>query len=116
MNKELLQLFDIKDDVVSSFTIDVDNKEFNCEINIRFKPSRKYFVHTCFSWFCNKYGSKAAQQRTAHFSAIAFESKHRHIVFTILKKLRPFFLKGRSLLKDFFAVSYNVTGFTFQWL
>lgn len=40
MNKELLQLFDIKDDDVEFFT--VDNKESNYEINIRFKPSRKY--------------------------------------------------------------------------
>lgn len=40
MNKELLQLFDIKDDDVEFFT--VDNKESNYKINIRFKPSRKY--------------------------------------------------------------------------
>lgn len=38
MNKELLQLFDIKDDDVKAFT--VDNKDSNYEINIRFKPSR----------------------------------------------------------------------------
>ena len=43
MNKELLQLFDIKDDDVESFT--VDNNELNYEINIRFKPSRKCCPH-----------------------------------------------------------------------
>ena len=51
MNKELLQLFDIKDDDVEFFT--VDNKESNYEINIRFKPSRKYcpniFLHHSFT-------------------------------------------------------------------
>ncbi|MFR2767731.1 MAG: transposase zinc-binding domain-containing protein [Thomasclavelia sp.] len=52
--------------------------------------------HTCSSRFCSKCGSKAAQQRAAHVSAMAFESKHRHIVFTIPKELRPFFLKDRS--------------------
>ena len=38
MNNELLKLFDIKDDVVETFT--VDHKESNYEIDIRFKPSR----------------------------------------------------------------------------
>ena len=56
MNKELLQLFDIKDDDVEFFT--VDNKESNYEINIRFKPSRKY----CPNWgsihFINKGNKK----------------------------------------------------------
>lgn len=37
MNNELLKLFDIKDDVVETFT--VDNKESYYEINIRFIPS-----------------------------------------------------------------------------
>ena len=37
MNNELLKLFDIKDDVVETFT--VDHKESNYEIDIRFKPS-----------------------------------------------------------------------------
>lgn len=37
MNNELLTLFDIKDDIVESFTI--DNIDTYYEINIRFKPS-----------------------------------------------------------------------------
>ena len=37
MNNELLTLFDIKDDIVESFTI--DNIGTYYEINIRFKPS-----------------------------------------------------------------------------
>jgi predicted RNA-binding Zn-ribbon protein involved in translation (DUF1610 family) len=46
MNNELLKLFDIKDDVVETFT--VDHKESNYEIDIRFKPSR-FSCPTCGS-------------------------------------------------------------------
>ena len=56
----------------------------------------------------------AAQQRAAHVSAMAFESKHRHIVFTIPKELRHFFLKDRSLLEGFFTVSRNVLASLFN--
>lgn len=69
--------------------------------------------HTCSSKFCSKCGSKAAKQRAAHVSVMAFESKHRHIVFTIPKELRPF-LKDRALLEDFFTVSRNVLASLFN--
>ena len=45
MNNELLKLFDIKDDVVETFT--VDHKESNYEIDIRFKPSRFSSIPLC---------------------------------------------------------------------
>lgn len=38
MNNELFKLFDIKNDVVETFT--VDHNEASYEIDIRFKPSR----------------------------------------------------------------------------
>ena len=50
-------------------------------------------AHTCSSRFCSKCGAKASRQRSAYVSAMTFESKHRHIVFTIPKELRPFLLK-----------------------
>lgn len=56
MNKELFQLFDIKDDDVEFFT--VDNKELNYEINIRFKPSRKYYPICGSIHFINKGNKK----------------------------------------------------------
>lgn len=56
MNKELLQLFDIKDDDVESFT--VDNNQLNYEINIRFKPSRKCCPHCGSMHFMNKGNKK----------------------------------------------------------
>lgn len=71
-------------------------------------------AHTCSSRFCSKCGAKAAQQRDAHVSAMAFESKHRHIVFTIPKQLRSFFLKDRALLEGFFTVSRNVLASIFN--
>ena len=52
MNNELLKLFDIKDDVVDTFT--VDNNNSNYEINIRFKPSRLYCPNCGSTHFINK--------------------------------------------------------------
>ena len=55
MNNELLKLFDIKDDVVETFT--VDHKESNYEIDIRFKPSR-FSCPTCGSTHFISKGNK----------------------------------------------------------
>ena len=55
MNNELLKLFDIKDDVVKTFT--VDHKESNYEIDIRFKPSR-FSCPTCGSTHFISKGNK----------------------------------------------------------
>lgn len=71
-------------------------------------------AHTCSSRFCSSCGSKASQQRAAFVSAMTFESKHRHIVFTIPKELRYFFLKDRSLLDGFFVVVRNVLACVFN--
>ena len=58
MKKELLKLFDIKDDDVETFT--VDYYESNYEINIRFKPSREC-CPTCGS---THFISKGNRRRT----------------------------------------------------
>lgn len=71
-------------------------------------------AHTCSSRFCSKCGSKASQKRAAFVYAMTFESKHRHIVFTIPKELRPFFLKDRTLLDGLFVVSRNVLACVFN--
>ena len=55
MNNELLKLFDIKDDVVETYT--VDHKESNYEIDIRFKPSR-FSCPTCGSTHFISKGNK----------------------------------------------------------
>lgn len=52
VNKELLQLFDIKDDDVDTFTI--DNNELYYVINVRFKPSRNCCPHCGSLHFINK--------------------------------------------------------------
>lgn len=56
MNNELLKLFDIKDDVVNTFT--VDNNDSNYEIIIRFKPSRSYCPNCGSTHFINKGNKK----------------------------------------------------------
>lgn len=71
-------------------------------------------AHTCSSRFCSKCGSKASRQRAAFVSAMSFESKHRHIVFTVPKELRNFFLKDRTLLDGFFVAARNTLACVFN--
>lgn len=66
MNKELLQLFYIKDNDVETFT--VDNKDLKYEINIRFKPSRKCCLNSEGLHFINN-GNKKEHWRL-HLSII----------------------------------------------
>ncbi|WP_028044831.1 transposase [Candidatus Stoquefichus massiliensis] len=45
---------------------------------------------------------------------MAFETKHRHVVFTIPKELRYFFLKNRTLLDDLFIAARNTIACVFN--
>lgn len=70
-------------------------------------------AHTCNSRYCSKCGAKSSQKRAAYVSAMAFRSKHRHIVFTIPAQLRVFFIRNRALLDGLFVVTRNTSGLSF---
>lgn len=71
-------------------------------------------AHTCSSRFCSTCGTKASQKRAAYVSTMAFETKHRHIVFTIPKELRDFFIKDRTLLDGLFVTARNTLACVFN--
>ncbi|MEG0563814.1 transposase zinc-binding domain-containing protein, partial [Anaerorhabdus sp.] len=48
--------------------------------------------YTCKSRFCPTCGVKYAKQRAANVSKSCLDVKHRHMVFTIDKRLRDYFL------------------------
>jgi hypothetical protein len=52
--------------------------------------------------------------RAAHISSIALDAKHRHIVFTIPKHLRGYFIKDRSLLNLLFIAARNTLACVFN--
>ena len=52
--------------------------------------------------------------RAAHISSIALDAKHRHIVFTIPKHLRGYFIKDRSLLNLLFIGDRNTLACVFN--
>ena len=52
--------------------------------------------------------------RAAHISSIALDAKHRHIVFTISKHLRGYFIKDRSLLNLLFIAAKNTLACVFN--
>ena len=58
--------------------------------------------HTCKSRFCSSCGSKYVKQRSAQIQKKVFNCTHRHIVFTIPKQLRIYFLEDRNLLNGLF--------------
>ena len=70
--------------------------------------------HTCKSRFCSKCGVKTSAQRAETVKAMAFNTKHRHLVFTIPDDLRIFFLRDRSLLEVLFTVARNTLASVFN--
>jgi|SRR5690554_1395010 len=72
----------------------------------------KHVSFTCKSRFCNSCGAKYIHDRAASITSKLIRCKHRHIVFTIPKELRLFFLKDRSLLHALFKASSDTI---LQW-
>ncbi|EOS35046.1 IS91 family transposase [Dubosiella newyorkensis] len=64
--------------------------------NFKFVPFR------CHSKFCPTCGNKYCIDRSTKMSFKLLHGPHRHLVFTIDEKLRPFFLEDRSLLDCLF--------------
>ncbi|MBQ7246075.1 MAG: transposase [Firmicutes bacterium] len=73
----------------------------------RFVPFR------CHSRFCNTCGVAYQSDRADTISLKLLRCKHRHVVFTIPKELRPFFRKDRNLLNVLFRSSAQVIS---DWL
>ena len=65
------------------------------------------------SKLCTSCGSKEAKLRAVHIFSIDFDTKHRHIVFTIPKHLRGYFIKDRSLLNLLFIAARNTLACVF---
>ena len=70
--------------------------------------------HKCHSKLCTSCGSKEAKLRAVHIFSIALDAKHRHIVFTIPKHLRSYFIKDRSLLNLLFIGDRNTLACVFN--
>ena len=70
--------------------------------------------HKCHSKLCTSCGTKEAKLRVAHVFSIALDAKHRHIVFTIPKHLRGYFIKDRSLLNLLFIAARNTFACVFN--
>lgn len=70
--------------------------------NLKFVPFR------CHSKFCPTCGNKYCTDRSTKMSFKLLHGPHRHLVFTIDEKLRPFFLEDRSLLDCLFHAVRSV--------
>lgn len=77
---------------------------YNCPKcdNLKFVPFR------CKSRFCPSCGNKYSIDRTSSMAFKIINVPHRHLVFTIAKELRPFFLSDRSLLNCLFSAVQSV--------
>ena len=70
--------------------------------------------YTCKSRFCNSCGVKAAKQRAEYLSNAVLDVSHRHVVFTIDKRLRVDFKKDRLLLNALFEAAKDTLFYTFN--
>ena len=70
--------------------------------------------HKCHSKLCTSCGTKETKLRAAHISSIALDAKHRHIVFTIPKHLRGYFIKDSSLLSFLLIAAINTFACVFN--
>ncbi len=86
--------------VISCGKFDYGYLYFECENtncnNFHLQP------FTCKSRFCPSCGKKYNDARVKEISKKCINVKHRHIVFTISDKLRPYFQKDRSLIDCLF--------------
>jgi len=69
--------------------------------------SYNFIFRSCHGSLCQKCGAKRSRMLATSFSSIALDVVHRHIVFTIPKELRIFFIKDRSLLHLLFIAARN---------
>lgn len=69
---------------------------------------------TCKSRFCPSCGTKAVRARALKIAESTLDVKHRHIVFTIDERLRPYFKKYRHFLNFLFDASWNTLSYTFS--
>ena len=70
--------------------------------------------HKCHSKLCTSCGTKETKLRAAHISSITLDAKHRHIVFTIPKHLRGYFIKDSSLLSFLLIAAINTFACVFN--
>jgi len=70
--------------------------------------------HRCHSKFCTSCGAKETKIRAARISSMALEAHHRHIVFTIPKELRRYFIADRQLLNLLFIAARNTLACLFN--
>lgn len=61
--------------------------------------------HTCKSCVCSSCGNKYNNQREISIFSKFFKYKHRHVVFTIPEKLRPYFRLDRRRFQYLFDAS-----------
>lgn len=86
-------------------TIDLGFSLFVCE----HCGNEKIVLHTCKSRMCSSCGNKYNKQREYSIFSKLIKCNHRHVVFTIPKELRIFFLKVRNRLNYLFkAASFTV--------
>lgn len=79
-NKEILKI------------IDCYNKNLGCSVHESPNCHDYVFIgHTCKSRICSSCGYKYKSERVENILETAYNCKHRQIVFTIAKELRPLF-------------------------
>lgn len=91
--------------------IDCKNKDLGCTVYECQNCHDVVFIgHTCKSRFCSYCGYKYKLERVENIMSTAYNCKHRHIVFTCAKELRPyFFVDFKNMINIYFeAVNQTI--------
>ena len=98
--------------MVSCGTIDAGFEVYECphchKVNI--------ICYTCKSRFCSSCGAKRVKEQSAMISNITLSISHRHVVFTIDKRLCVYFRKNYQLLDVLFDSVRQTIEYAFKKL
>ena len=105
--------------LVGDFMIDDTNYAdclalYNFDHVDKIKGKESIVPHKYHFKLCTSCGTKEAKLRAVHIFSIALDARHRHIVFTIPKHLRSYFIKDRSLLNLLFIGDRNTLACVFN--
>lgn len=103
-------VFSEVDKMIVCGTLDMGFEVYECPTCHR----HHVIAYTCKSRFCPSCGIKATKIRAFHISNSTLNVKHRHIVFTIDERLRPYFKKHRDWLCFLFDSAWEAIYYVFR--
>lgn len=103
-------VYDEVDKLMACGTVDMGFEIYECP-----NCHRHHIIcYTCKSRFCPSCGVKMTRQRALQISESTLDVNHRHIIFTIDDRLRPYFKVHRDWLDFLFDAAWDTLTYAFE--